>query len=964
MRELGKIAPVIKVSVVVPVYNVERYIARCIGNLTRQTLRDIEIICVDDGSTDATGKLLDELGKTDGRIRVIHQSNGGAGVARNVGLSVAGGEYVFFFDPDDSCSRHMLKGMYRRAKKTNADIVIAGKCVVDAETGAIHAKYGFHRNIWTLRQPFAGRDMAEHVFTLAKSVPWDKLFRRSFIEAHGLRFQNTRRSNDVFFVDMALALAERIALVPRAYYRYSAERAGSLQSAKDKTPLVFLEAYEALEKGLHERGLFCWSGKCFARVLWRTALFNMRAYKSTENLARCYERVRSIMLRLRSEVDLSDDALLPPKTVALYRVMLAEPSPDKLASIIHRRGLDPDMDDHADQVSHRIGMKGFLRRLVPIPLRELVKIVRVRVFGNLSLRTVDFEALSAWERKAGFLVTDFMTLSEDRIAFEFSYYSMESHLPEALPGAPSLAYDCAGAHTLFEVVPGEACAVKANSGGITSQGRHFLCTVRLERGRAGAISWNFGTGTRVFNWQFVHFGLYAPLTTKRRKSYCRRCGWIVQRAGDRLLVVPDTFFSRLRCRLALSVEAVMRPSKAEAKAALLSAAATFLRAVRRRPLWIFSDRPDRADDNARALFEYACSERTGPDAPQYVFAVSRNSPDFAALSNTGRCVDINGIWYKVLFLASDMIISAYRTPVQRRPFPKDTAEFLKWFFAFRYRFGFIKHGVNPYNMAAELGRHYINARIVTATTRGEYMENIGALYGYTRREVKLCGLARYDKLYDDQKMFITFMPTWRSYLTLGAGTNMLDAQNPFAESDFCKYYKAVLGDDAFVDECRSLGYKIRLMIHPNMMTAVDDLGVSASVELVYPGVRYRDVFATSSIIVTDYSSVAFDMAYLKKPVVYYQFDEKEFFSRQYKLGFFEWRRDGFGEVETSAEALKERVIEYLKNGCKMKPTYRKRVDDFFAFTDKNNCKRIYEAIYEAMREDSKDEEELGHEKAH
>ena len=98
-------------------------------------------------------------------------------------------------------------------------------------------------------------------------------------------------------------------------------------------------------------------------------------------------------------------------------------------------------------------------------------------------------------------------------------------------------------------------------------------------------------------------------------------------------------------------------------------------------------------------------------------------------------------------------------------------------------------------------------------------------------------------------------------------------------------------------------------------------------------------------------SVAFDFAYLRKPVLYFQFDQPDFFGEQYGHGYYDYGKDGFGEVETELDAMAARMVEYIDNGCRMKPEYLKRVDGFFAFTDRNNCKRVYEAIVEADRED-------------
>ena len=100
------------------------------------------------------------------------------------------------------------------------------------------------------------------------------------------------------------------------------------------------------------------------------------------------------------------------------------------------------------------------------------------------------------------------------------------------------------------------------------------------------------------------------------------------------------------------------------------------------------------------------------------------------------------------------------------------------------------------------------------------------------------------------------------------------------------------------------------------------------------------------MILTDYSSAVFDFAYLRKPVLYTQFDKEEFFKGEhvYTQGYFDYERYGFGEVEYDLESTVDRIIEYMKNGCQLKEKYRKRIDNFFAFNDKNNCQRVYEAI--------------------
>lgn len=109
---------------------------------------------------------------------------------------------------------------------------------------------------------------------------------------------------------------------------------------------------------------------------------------------------------------------------------------------------------------------------------------------------------------------------------------------------------------------------------------------------------------------------------------------------------------------------------------------------------------------------------------------------------------------------------------------------------------------------------------------------------------------------------------------------------------------------------------------------------------------YRDVLAESKMIITDYSAAIFDFVYLKKPIIYCQFDKEEYYSKHLAQGYFSYEKDGFGEVTDSLDSTIDMIIDYVKNDCRLKDKYRERIDNFFAFNDKNNCKRVFEKIME------------------
>ena len=371
----------VKVSVIVPVFNVRGFLQRCLDSLSGQTLRDFEAIFVDDGSTDGSGEMLDEFVRTDARFQVVHQANSGAGVARNTGLDRAVGEYLFFFDPDDACSHDMLAGMYARAQKTKADVVVAGKVLIDAKTRRRLRVKGFSRDLWRLPQPFAPVDIATRLFTFAKSVPWDKMFRREFILRHGLRFQNVRRCNDVYFTDMALALADRIALDPHAYYLYSVDRAGSLQSDKDKTPFAVFEAYGALESGLRDKGVWPMFSEAFFSVYLLALSFNLRHLVEADNVETCWRRFRDDLRRLKESDGLDNGKLHTPWQRTIYAAVMDGCSPDQTVELMR-----------CGRPSVRVGwfarLKNALVRVLPFTFCEQMRRVTAKVKFKSLLRTM------------------------------------------------------------------------------------------------------------------------------------------------------------------------------------------------------------------------------------------------------------------------------------------------------------------------------------------------------------------------------------------------------------------------------------------------------------------------------------------------------------------------------------------------------------------------------------------------
>lgn len=281
-----------KVSVIIPVYNAEKYLGKCLESLLSQTLQEMEIICVDDGSSDGSPEILKRFQERDGRVRILTQENQYAGAARNNGMKEAQGEYLLFLDADDFFEETLLEKTYLQGKKEEADVVLFGAKQYNEKTGCVSpAAWYFKRDALPKENPFSGKTENTDVFALVTPAPWTKLFRREFVEKQGLSFQGLQNSNDVYFVLTALALAEKITYVDEELVFYRVGMKGSLQGSKSLHPDCFIEAYAGVYRELKRRGIYEGYEKGFLNILLSGCAHNLRTVTDWELRRRICERM-------------------------------------------------------------------------------------------------------------------------------------------------------------------------------------------------------------------------------------------------------------------------------------------------------------------------------------------------------------------------------------------------------------------------------------------------------------------------------------------------------------------------------------------------------------------------------------------------------------------------------------------------------------------------------------------------
>lgn len=318
-----------QVSVVIPVFNTARFLRQCLDSVVGQTLSDIEVICVDDGSADGSLDIAREYEARDGRVRVLTQNNKGGGAARNAGIEVARGDYLFFLDSDDWLECEALEKLVLKSRDEDADVVIFPAFTYDDNTGRQwDTQWVFVRDNFPEKDVFNFEDMPKTIFNTFGNVPWNKLFKRAFVEAHGLRFQEIFRTNDAYFVCRALILADRMTVFDESLVYYRVGTGSNSQATNSREPLGFYKAFSALRRFLISEGCCEIVEESFVNHAMDAVIYNLSSLKDRKS----FELI-SAAVRQEAEgslgISLEDSSRFrDPMQYDLYRVLVESDEED------------------------------------------------------------------------------------------------------------------------------------------------------------------------------------------------------------------------------------------------------------------------------------------------------------------------------------------------------------------------------------------------------------------------------------------------------------------------------------------------------------------------------------------------------------------------------------------------------------------------------------------------------------
>lgn len=361
----------------------------------------------------------------------------------------------------------------------------------------------------------------------------------------------------------------------------------------------------------------------------------------------------------------------------------------------------------------------------------------------------------------------------------------------------------------------------------------------------------------------------------------------------------------------------------------------------KKKIYLIGERKNQCQDNGYHLFNYV---RKNYNDQEFYYCITKDSNQLKSIESLGKIIYYKTLKHYIYYFLAEKLVCAHVascTPDSAIVWKMEAKGKIK------KKRVFIQHGITKESIPSLMYKNTkFEAFICGAKPEFDYVKST---YGYPKNHVKYTGLARFDALKDFKvKDYILVMPTWRQCFGMD---NCNEASNEdFQKSKYFKAYQNILNDQRINEILQK--NQIELIFYPhNEMQRYVHLFKSSSEKIKIAKVDDYDVqtlLKEAKILITDYSSIAFDFAYMKKPMLYYQFDEKEYFENHYNKGYFSYQENGFGKVCNDTQSFIKELEVIINNDCKIEGKYSQRCENFFELCDKNNCERNYKVVVDEL----------------
>lgn len=897
-----------KFSFVMPVYNVEEYLDETVQSILGQTLdfkENCEIIFINDGSPDNVEEICLKYQKQfPENIKYYKQKNSGVSAARNKGIELAEGEIISFLDSDDLISSDTLARVddFFQLHGTEIDVVSIKMQFFEAATNPHMLNYKFH----TTRVV----DIEKEYDSIQLSAP-SAFIRKDAIKGVYSFDDRLTVSEDAVFINQVILAKMKYGVIkePTYYYRRRISGGSAMnKSTRDKRWYLHTPRYAHKYLADYSREVVGYLPRYIKFLLMYDMQWRLKQETQTVLSPEELASYKETLIDLLKDID--DDIIIEQKyTNAAQKLFILEKkygkvSP-KLTKKIYCKYNPPVWIEFLTVQDNTVSIEGHINYSLksgyslvfdynntPVPVRRVARPKRYKTFLGEEAYDGGGYALQFPLENQGILRA----------------YLVNDKGDERLPVPIRTRRFSRLADTRFAYRVDAGRVITMSHAAIEFKNYSLAQHIFLE------IRWlaRILLGIKLrYSWELLHENRRQP--------------------GDR------TTLDKVR--------PVLIPLKAMAQnitTVFYRTTSRVLKAVQDKPVWIISDRTTAAGDNGEALFKYV---NTLDDLPVKVyFAIAKNSPDYEGARRYGTVLPWGSIRYKLNFLIASKIISSHADDFIVNPFGARLRDFQD---IMNFDYVFLQHGITKDDISGWLNRYNKNIALFITAAKPEYKSLLSDNYGYTEDQVALTGFPRYDLLANNPKRKIIIAPTWRRILTSEAnqrtGTRGYDEN--FKKSDYFTFYQSLLSDKKILAKLEEKNMTIEFYLHPSHAKQRKDYTGSERVSIMAMPYDYKKAFTEGTILVTDYSSVAFDFAYLSKPVVYAQFDREEFFEGHlYQEGYFSYEANGFGPVSYTYDDTVKNLIQLIDEDGRMPEKYQSRLKEFFYKFDTHNSQRVYAAI--------------------
>lgn len=881
-------------SIVMSIYNQESWLERSIESLLAQDIGfkdNVELVLVNDGSHDASLEICERYRDLyPNNIQVVSQENSGLSASRNAGMQLASGELINFMDPDDLLEPRTLSSVHQFAKDHDAEQL----AVFSIPLEFIGSKTGLHPKYDSMPTHSAVIDLGDtpHAFLLTAAASF---YPREIILKYRFNSANIAAEDSELNLLLQCEHGFRWGYVcePDSKYLYwqheaSKSMIGANRSRRDPAESIMRFLLELLNRSSPVHPAI----RSATVYLLRPRILEMRAswFTSPEDYSDFRGRLATILSVVTAE-ELAESPWIQdrPTHFSFSEFSTLSSSPWSLVqdSLIADRG-------------------AFLFPAAELPVR----VNRV----NLRPTSVEVEAAFYDYRVSGL---DLVLVSSTGDTIEAS----ESSTLET------------------------ALSPKNNMGPISNTCyRRFVIPVPSLEGKWFFAFRDAQTSTLVRATDVQHRGR-SPFTGNDASTKAASTDYWVRFSTEQEFWVRRAKNNPWLYNLRSSIRLAVRRQK-------LIPARLFASPDKR--VLLINDRPMFGDDNGEALFRYIQENR--PDlAKDTWFVLAKSALSYPELKKTKRVVTPQSFKHKRLFLNTKILFSSHLAQVFNSPW--EGREHSACADVIDQTFVWLQHGVTMNAVDRAFTRTASDVDGLVVATHHETDYALRPEFLHSDASVLGSGFPRFDRLVDSSKTqsvrSLLVAPTWRTWLTgriLADGTH--EAVEDFESSDYFAAHRALLTSPDVLKSLEETNSNIEFLLHPGMSVYAEKyLGfASPRVKIHLPGsVRYQDAFNRSSAMITDYSSIFFDFAYLRKPVLFDHSDIDQFRESHYQEGVFDYEKDAPGPTFSSVESLIAATTDLIRGGFTMDDEYNARLDRVFLHTDRSNSSRVIEA---ALKVDS------------